>query len=70
MRHGDQAVKAKIELTEAEIMAAIQSYIASHTGIELSAKDINIEVKSKQNYRSEWEQAAIRCNFDAPVQRS
>lgn len=61
-------MQAKIKPTEEEIRQAVKAYIESQTGISIAANEINIEVKSKQNYRSEWEQAAIRAEFEAKVQ--
>jgi hypothetical protein len=61
-------MQAKIALSESEILSAVRSYIAAQTGIEVASSEIKIEVKSKQNYRSEWEEAAIRCEFNAKVQ--
>jgi hypothetical protein len=58
-------MKAKLELTEDDIRSAISNYISSVLGLNINPTDILIEVKSKQNYKSEWEQAAIRCNFEA-----
>lgn len=58
-------MKAKLELTEDDIRNAIGNYISSCLGLNIASKDIVIEVKSRQNYKSEWEQAAIRCSFEA-----
>ena len=54
----------KVELTEQEVMLAIAEYISSSTGVEVNSKSLNVEVKSKQNFRSEWETAAIRVKCD------
>ena len=56
---------AKIELSEEEIYKAIAQYIQRETNISVDPNCIRVEVKSKQNYKSEWEQASIRCIFDA-----
>lgn len=55
----------KISMIEEEIRHAIVEYIAANFGVTVLATDIHIEVKSKQNYKSEWEQAAIRLEVDA-----
>lgn len=62
-------MRAKVELSEPEIRAAIASYVADRTGVTIQEGEIVIEVKSKQNYRSEWEKAAIRCEFDAGIKQ-
>lgn len=54
----------KVELTEPEIMNAIREYISRLTNVEIESGDLRVEVKSKQNYKSEWEHAAIRVNCD------
>jgi len=58
-------VKASIELTEDDIRSAISGHISGVLGITIASKDVIIEVKSKQNYKSEWEQASIRAHFQA-----
>jgi hypothetical protein len=60
-------MQAKVSITEAEILQAIKAYIESQTGISVPANEIRIEVKSAQNYKSEWEKAHIRCEFEAKV---
>jgi hypothetical protein len=62
-------VKAGITLTEDDIYKAIANYIRANTGISVDPAAVNVEVKSKQNYRSEWEKAAIRCSFEAPLSK-
>lgn len=52
----------KVELDEKEIMKAIAEYISRKTNVEVSSKSLCVEVKSKQNFKSEWEKAAIRVN--------
>lgn len=54
----------KVELTEPEVMQAIAMYIGDKTDIDVDPKQLNVEVKSKQNYKSEWETAAIRVSCD------
>ena len=61
-------MKAKIELTEDDIRCAISNHISSALGLQINPTDVAIEVKSKQNYKSEWEQASIRCSFEAKPQ--
>lgn len=56
-------MKLTIELTEKEIRTALANHISNVFGIQFSVEEVPIEVKSKQNYKSEWESAAIRINF-------
>lgn len=60
-------MQAKVELHQSDIQEAIRDYIENHLRLSIPKDDIKVEVKSKQNYRSEWEEAAIRCSFSAPV---
>lgn len=51
-----------IEVDEACLRKLVRRYICEDVGIDLlDDEDIKIEVKSKQNYRSEWEQASFRA---------
>ncbi len=52
----------KIEMVESEILRAIAEYISRTYGVTIEASQLNVEVKSKQNYKSEWEAASIRVN--------
>lgn len=58
-------MQVKVSLSELEIKDAIARYIAENVGVKIEASAVVIEVKSKQNFKSEWEQAAIRCEFTA-----
>jgi microcystin degradation protein MlrC len=53
-------MQIEITITEAEVRKIIQDAL-SKKGIEVETKDINIMVKSKQNYRSEWEQSDFKA---------
>jgi hypothetical protein len=57
------SMKINIEVDEKKVRELVFKYIASVLGEELELKpdDVAIEVKSKQNYRSEWESAAFRA---------
>lgn len=50
----------KIELSEIEIRRILASYVNNEFGISISAEELPIQVKSKQNYKSEWEEANIK----------
>jgi len=53
--------KVNIEYTEQELKELIINDLANKMPYsEFKISDIKIEVKSKQNYKSEWETAAFR----------
>lgn len=55
-----------IELTEADVKRLIVAEIQRIGGDALCTaieKEVVIEVKSKQNYKAEWEKADIRARF-------
>lgn len=54
-------MRLRIELTEEDLKRLVAQEIEARTGNAPNLRDIRIEVKSKQNYRSEWERAAFRA---------
>jgi hypothetical protein len=51
-----------IEMDEKQLRELIHSYICDKLGsVNVASTDIVIEVKSRQNYKSEWETAAFRA---------
>lgn len=58
-------MQVSVSLDEKEIRRAIADYVEKQTRVSIQPGDVKVEVKSKQNYRSEWEVAAIRCEFTA-----
>lgn len=52
-----------IELNEADLKRLVAAEIAERTGQEISQDDIELKVKSKQNYKAEWENAAFRATY-------
>lgn len=52
-----------IELTEAEVKALILEAIESRIYGSFDPNKVTILVKSKQNYKSEWEEAAIKVTY-------
>lgn len=58
-------MKIRIELDEQVVKDLIIEYMKEQLGeIHLDEDEIRIEVKSKQNYKSEWEQANFRAVYD------
>lgn len=55
-------MKLIAQLNENEIRSILAKYISEQFGIDVAAEDIPILVKSKQNYRSEWEEAQIKID--------
>lgn len=53
-------MKITVELDEENIRAIVADWINEKYGMHLEGNQLHIEVKSKQNYRSEWEIAHIR----------
>lgn len=56
-----------IELNEEALRRLVLKEIREKLNLsitELIESDVNIEVKSKQNYKSEWEKAAFRAKVD------
>ena len=57
-----------VTLTEADIKRLILRELKELTGIpDLKESDVSIKVKSKQNYKSEWEEAAFKAEIDRIV---
>ncbi len=58
-------MKIKIEYTEKEVTELILADLERKLGdIPLDEKSVHIEVKSKQNYKSEWEHANFRATYE------
>lgn len=54
-----------IELDEKRVRQIVLDYVARLMGdeVEYTEADVCLEVKSKQNHRSEWEQAEFRATI-------
>ncbi len=59
--------KVQIELDEAKLTELVLDYLSRILQLDLVKSDIIIEVKSKQNYKSEWESAAFRVRVEKIV---
>jgi len=59
-------MKMIIELDERALKALVIRDLQSVLGkVVLDEKKLRIEVKSKQNYKSEWEEAAFRAVYES-----
>ena len=60
---------ATIEIDEKKLKELVKDYLQNICGdsISIMTSDIEIEVKSKQNYRSEWETADFRAKFSTTL---
>lgn len=56
-------MKINVELTEGDIREILAEYVNDRYSLSLKPEELHIQVKSKQNYRSEWEYADIRLNL-------
>lgn len=58
-------MKIRVELDEAALKELILTDLQRKFGsVGFSEKALKIEVKSKQNYRSEWESASFRAVYE------
>jgi len=52
-----------ITICEQDLKKLVKIYIENETNMVIDEKHINIMVKSKQNYKSEWEQAEFKAEY-------
>lgn len=58
-------MRINIEIDEAALRELVTRHLKEKLGsVGFDPKKIIIEVKSKQNYKSEWEAAAFRARLD------
>lgn len=62
-------MKIKVELSRAQLEQLIIAHIKNKLGddIKLKPMDLTIEVKSTQNYKSEWENAEFRARYEGDI---
>lgn len=62
-------MKLHVELTNEEvrqlILGAIENKLSGNA--DLKKEDVVIEVKTKQNYKAEWERGEFRVSYDGSI---
>ena len=61
-------MELKFEISEDDLKRLIVGYLENRTGLTILKTDVKIEVKSKQNFRSEWEEAQFRATYVGRVE--
>ena len=56
-------MKVDIEITEKDLRKLVATHIRDKIDINVKDDDIVIQVKSKQNYKSEWEHADFKAVY-------
>lgn len=54
-------IEIEIELSEEDVKKLVVQELSTLLNHAVAPDDVKIEVKSKQNYKSEWETAAFRA---------
>jgi len=58
------STKIEVEIDENRLKILVLDYLSDLIGGRvLNTKDVTIEVKSQQNYKSEWESASYRAKI-------
>ena len=60
-------MKLKIEIDEDTLKGLVRMHIEEKVNATIDTDKVRILVKSKQNYKSEWEVAAFKAEFEAEV---
>lgn len=60
-------MKIKIEIAEKELRELIVAEFERKTDQIIENEKVRILVKSKQNYKSEWEVAAFKATYDGEL---
>ena len=55
----------KVELNETDVKYIVKKYLEENLNRYIEDTQIKMEVKSKQNYKSEWETAAFRVTYSS-----
>lgn len=54
----------KIEISEKDLKNLVKEYLQDKLNMEIEDHLIDIKVKSKQNYKSEWESASFKATYE------
>lgn len=57
-------MNVNIELDEKDLRKLVLEKLSEISNLSLTEQDVTIEVKSKQNYRAEWEPASFRARIN------
>ena len=57
-------MKVKIELTTEDLKELVLNHLIDVLPADADPKAVRIEVKSKQNYKSEWESGEFRAVYE------
>ena len=57
------SIRLNIEIDENTLKELVRQYMSEQIGQIIEIRNIEIEVKSKQNYKSEWESAQFRARI-------
>jgi len=59
----------RIEVNEETLRHIVIGYLQNKLGeVDVDPDSVRIQVKSKQNYRSEWEEAAYRAVIEKSIE--
>ncbi len=59
-----------ISFDEKQVMALLAAHIEKETGVSVEPTTMSFEVKTKQNYRAEWERGQFRVTVHTQVKPS
>ena len=60
-------MNVRVEISDKDVRELVRQFVSDKTGQPVRLEDVKIEVKSKQNYRSEWESASFRAVYESLV---
>lgn len=59
-------MKIHVEIDEKQLKSLVYDYLLDKLGnVSLRPEDVKIEVKSKQNWKAEWEEALFRARVES-----